>query len=215
MRYVTTAWRVVAERLYGKAVPDNTHVGAGATAGLVGRWPGVDQLSIGPYLDGDRYDHNLGQTTFGHGGYFSPRLFLRSGIYADLLTSEMRAFMIKARVAVGAAHKETDFTPFLPLSPDGREFAAEKQTDFDYSAEILAGLALGSHLQLGGAFSLRRSRVQSVEVGAGGPVNTGTDYNDIAGLVVLRGSWEGRRYLVSRDLPSAAFSDLYTTTGWP
>ena len=92
------------------------------------------------------------------------------------------------------AHKEEDFTPFFPLGPDGREYVASIDTTLDYSVEVLAAIALGRHLQLGGAFSLRRNRLV---------------YSDVAGLVVLRGSWEPRGALVSRDLPSSALMDMY------
>jgi len=190
---ITTSWRGVAERLDGEDVQTNTHLGVGVSAGVVAKWRGFDQLSAGPYVDIDRYTHNVGFTTFGHGGYFSPRLFLRAGLYADLLTAELRSFIVKARVSGGVSRKEEDFSDFFPLAPDGREYVALIQTAVEHSVEALAAVALGKHLQLGGAF-LRRNRL---------------DYNDLMGLLVLRGSWEARGALVSRDLPTSALADMY------
>jgi hypothetical protein len=217
-RWLTTSFRGIAQRLQGQDVQDNTRVGAGATGGVAARTKGIDQLSIGPYFDADRYERNLGATTFGHGGYFSPRLFVRYGLYADLLTAEMRRFMVKARVAVGLAYKETDFTAYFPLAPDGQEYPAEKETDLDYSGELVAGVALGSHLQLGGAVSVRRSRIRSLSQPPpppGAMIEPRADYNDLPALLVLRGSWGERPFVLSRDLPTVALSDMFTGTGWP
>ena len=160
-----------------------------------------DYITVGPNVTYESYRKNLGQFTFGQGGYYSPQRVIMVGAAGQFLTREGRQYMIRGGASLGRFSSRSAASPcfplgnpVLPLNPDCvTGFAASSATGNSYSAEAVGVRRLSDHLQLGGGVIWRRS----------------PQYDDKLGLVFLRYLFDPRPAVMSTDVPDAVFQRLY------
>jgi cellulose synthase operon protein C len=181
------------EGLNGEQVADNWRVATTAGIAYDLKLAGFDYAVLGVALSFDRFDKNLSQFTFGHGGYFSPQRYWRVGPSVDFMTEENRNWMIKGRISAGRTGNREDTAPLFPLNPDGRMYAAASGGGGAYDIELAAVRSLNSYLQFGALATSRHS----------------PQYNDYAAMGFVRVLFEPRKSVLSSDLRSAASRDLF------
>ena len=116
----TIGGELSAAYLSGLNVADNDH------EALTLRWrrqfeaPGLQAGFWG--LDGmfETYRRNLGAFTWGHGGYWSPRMHGRLRLSVDARTKDLQPFVLHGRFGVGPGYAAVEPAPFFPSAPDGR-----------------------------------------------------------------------------------------------
>lgn len=93
------------------------------------------QLRVGPELYVSGFSENLSAFTPGHGGYFSPRLFVKSGLVADYLV-EQTSRRVRLTGSLGYAFSESASADGLPLEGGLPGFvAASRSSGLAYSLE--------------------------------------------------------------------------------
>jgi tetratricopeptide (TPR) repeat protein len=163
-------------------------------------FPVFDYFTVGPNLSYESYRKNLGQFTFGQGGYYSPQRTVMFGVSSQFLTAEARQYMIRGGASVGRFTTRSAASPcfplgaVLPLNPVCvTGFTASSGTGTSYSAEAVGVRRLSDHLQLGGGVIWRRS----------------PQYDDKLGMVFLRYLFDPRPAVMSTDIPDSMFQRLY------
>ncbi len=103
-------------RVTGDDVARNKRTGA--TGGFYVRW--IDQpgqrLTAGADLTFYRFEKNLRNFTFGHGGYFSPQRYLALSLPVDW-TARNGNLVYQLSASVGVQHFRENETPFYPDDP--------------------------------------------------------------------------------------------------
>src|SRR5262249_27246625 len=130
------------------------------------------------------FDKNLSQFTLGHGGYFSPDYLIQPVGSLNFLTHEGRPFIVKGDIGLGFQNHHQETSPYFPLAPDGRFYAASTDSGFVFYGELLAVARLSAHWQLGGGGAARRT----------------ADYHDESGLLFVRYLLQARPAVFSSDL---------------
>ena len=109
------------------------------------------ELSLGMFLTASRFERNSEFFTFGHGGYFSPRLLVMGGPSVELVAKPCGRFWLEAALAGGLLHYETEDSPKYPLlhqgKPDGLDPAAREEAWGRFRGEDFTGAGYGGHLR--------------------------------------------------------------------
>ena len=172
----------------GMNVADNTHFSVQIAPSYDLHLPSFDSFSIGPSYQYDRFNRNLSEFTFGHGGYFSPQANHKIGASVNLQSAEGRDFIIRAELFAGW---ETNFqasSPVFPLSNSGERFPAVHQAAASVTGEGAFAYRVTPRLILGGLVRVQQS----------------PQYNDVLVGLSLKLSWGDRPALFGSDLPTAA-----------
>ncbi len=97
-----------------------------------------------------RYDEDLGEFTFGHGGYYSPQRYVSLSVPLDLYGKKDRwSYLLRASLSI--ANSKDDTTPFYPNDPD-LQLEAEQEAPFTDIEPFYLG---GSDTRFGYALSGR------------------------------------------------------------
>jgi len=139
----------------------------------------------------EHYEKNLSQFTLGHGGYFSPDYLIQPVGSVNLLTHEGRPFIVKSDIGLGFQNHHQESSPFFPLEPDGRRYAATTESGFVFSGELLGVARLAEHWQAGFGGAARRT----------------AHFHDESGLFFVRYLFEPRPAVFSSDFEY--FHDIY------
>lgn len=170
-------------RLTGSEVRTNHRIeaygaltrGAFATSGT--------QVRIGPEIFFQYHDRNLSHFTWGHGGYFSPRMLGRLSLLGALETN-LFDMPLRLRAGLGYQTQNEAAAPLYPLAPDGREYAASSSQ------------GLAATLELAGQ---RRLNAQGWAIEFALREQASPAYNEFAGLLRIRydfgHSTSGRAFL--------------------
>jgi Tfp pilus assembly protein PilF len=184
---VSGAW------LEGRQVDDNQQVAVNLSVSRTFQPKGFDYLSLGPTVSFEHYQNNLSQFTLGHGGYFSPSRLFQLGLATNFLTTEGQWFVLSGNASLGFQTQREESSPFFPLNPDGRSYAADSSTGITGSLELKGIMRLSEHWQLGGGVSVRQT----------------ADFADQAGMLFLRFLFKPRTAVLSTDIPSPLFQTIY------
>ncbi|PWV59139.1 cellulose synthase subunit BcsC-related outer membrane protein [Plasticicumulans acidivorans] len=114
---------------------------------------GFDHFTLGPRVDWAAYDENLSQFTLGHGGYDSPQRRLGLALGANFLTREGQSQLLRGDLQIGWQTRREDASPYLPLSPDGREYPASEDRGLASRLRLQAIWRLSPYWQTGLAAS--------------------------------------------------------------
>lgn len=182
-----------AELVTGTHVADNQRLMADASLGYRLKIVGFDYAVLGLGVSTDHYSKNLGQFTYGHGGYFSPQRYWRVGPSFDFMTAENGRFMLRGRIAAGRTGKREDAAPLFPLEPDGRFYAESRGTGNAFDIELAGAWQVSDSVQAGALLARR----------------TSPQYRDYAVMGFIRFLFEPRGSVLSSDIRRAASDNLY------
>ena len=174
------------EHLIGTHVAANRRRAAAVSAGRDLGLPGFAYSSLSMSAGLDAYDRNLSRYTIGHGGYFSPQSYKKAGVAFDFMTDEGKRWLVRGRAEGARTWKREDPAPFLPLTPDGRVYAANRNKGHEASARLSAVTMLGSHVQVGASLARGIS----------------PQFSDKTAMLEVRVLFSPRQGVVSTDLPS-------------
>jgi tetratricopeptide (TPR) repeat protein len=118
------------------------------------------RITTGLGISSFGYDRNLGQYTFGHGGYFSPQAFLTVGVPIDW-GQRVGALAWRVQAFGGVQRFRAEATPFFPDDPamqaaaaglGDASYASSRSTGPGYNLSLVADYALSPQLSVGGYF---------------------------------------------------------------
>lgn len=118
------------------------------------------RLSTGFGISAFGYDRNLGQYTFGHGGYFSPQAFVTVGVPIDW-AQRVGALAWRLQAFGGVQRFRASASPFFPDDPGMQAaaaglgdavYASSGNTGPGYNLSLVADYALSPQLSVGGYF---------------------------------------------------------------
>lgn len=146
---------------WGWNVLDNWSVWSTASAGRTDNLGPVD-LTLGAYFDIRRFERDLDHHTYGHGGYFSPQLFLAMGPLARLTSAGCNLYAFDIEASLGWFWYRTDDSDrYLLTGDDPLAFAPGAQDELlrSYDGDVKSGISgrlrgqgmilLSEHIALG------------------------------------------------------------------
>ncbi len=199
--------------LNGKRVADNWMISGTTGLGYSFDVPEFDYLTIGPTLTAQHYDKSLNHYTLGHGGYFSPKFYVNTGLGLSFLTNEGQKYIAKGSLIGGYQYFDESKTPWFPTGGlagfsqntnavirnggdilfNGSPFYDRNQDDgISFSTEVKGAWLVFPHVQFGGGFFARRT----------------ADYEDYGVGAFIRVFFLPRKALFSTDIPDYLFSSV-------
>lgn len=159
---------------------------------------GIENFSyftIGPSVQYEAYQHNANHFTFGYGGYFSPQSMLTAGLASQFFTKELERFLLKGNFNIGLQLKREE----------AEAFSIGCKTDMDevYNSTSTSGLA--TSLEMLAAYKITNNWIGS----AAFMIRNAISYDDIAIMVNLTYSFDGRNGLIQRDLKEHWWQKLF------
>ena len=145
----------------------------------------ADYFRVGPFLSYLSYRENLSHFTLGHGGYYSPQSSLSVGVAMDWLTAEGRTKQFRLRAALGYEQAENDDAPRFPLDDTGGEYDGSTSSGVGVNLRGEGMWLLHAHLMAGGYAGFASAE----------------EYDESFAGVLLRVPFDGRKAVVSSDLP--------------
>ncbi|MEQ9619607.1 MAG: cellulose synthase subunit BcsC-related outer membrane protein [Deltaproteobacteria bacterium] len=147
-------------------------------------------ISLGLFFTSEHFERNSNFFTLGHGGYFSPEIFIMTGPTLGIVTRSYKSFWLSAQGTVGYLYFRTEDAPFLPLRNDKSdgEFKGETSSRIGFDINIETLKLLTPHIALG----------------AFGDINRSADFTELSAGLTLR------YYLFSRTgLAPSKSNDLW------
>lgn len=143
---------------WGKNVEGNNAVYGTVSAGRTFN-RGDFNVSLGLFFTSEHFERNSNFFTFGHGGYFSPEIFIMTGPTLGIETSPYKSLWVSAQGTVGYLYFRTEDAPFLPLSNDKSdgEFKGETSSRLGFDINIETIKLLTPHIALGVFGDINRS----------------------------------------------------------
>lgn len=185
-----------AHSITGKNVTTNSRYELGGGVYLPVSRSASSSLTVGMNVDLLSYDKNLGQFTYGQGGYFSPQRYASLTLPLDWSGRDGRmSWRLNASIGVQSFRED----PFpSPLTSGTTPFAASgtRDTGVAYNFAAIVEFQIAPQLYLGGAFGFNNAR----------------DYRQVTGNAYLRYVFGGSG---SRSVPAESttlkpFSSPYT-----
>lgn len=137
-------------RLQGEHIPENDTFDLRLQFDRALRPAKPASVVVGPYIEYQAFERNLGFFTFGHGGYFSPQRLVGTGIAASYNSVDARQRVFRAHVDFGYQEFEQAQAPYFPLAPDGRTYRYSEDTHTLVRFEVKSAFKLTAHW-IGGA----------------------------------------------------------------
>lgn len=142
---------------WGNNVEGNNAVYGTVSAGRTFNIYELD-ISLGLFFTSEHYERNSNFFTFGHGGYFSPDVFIMTGPILGIATPPYKSFWFSAQGTVGYLYFRTDDSPFLPLRNQSEgEFEGETASRLGFDLNIEALKLLTPQIALGAFGDINRS----------------------------------------------------------
>lgn len=171
------------ERLVGKNIVENTRLRGEARISRLFMPDKSDYFTAGPFVRVESYDTNTNYFTFGHGGYFSPELFVQSGIGLNYRSPELRRSMVQIDAELAGEHVREGAAFENPLTQSGERFSSRSNSELSGSLKI-------KYLSL-----LSEKWMISAQAG----VTSSSQFQDARIGVTLRRTFGGRKAVTSRD----------------
>lgn len=143
---------------WGKNVKGNNAVYGTVSTGRTFTGKDLD-LSLGLFFTTQHFERNSNFFTFGHGGYFSPDIFIMTGPTIRIETKPYKSYYLNAEAAAGYLYFRTEDSPFLPLEDKGSEgrFSGEDTSRIGFDLNIEALKLVTPHVALGAFGDINRS----------------------------------------------------------
>ncbi|MBI5664319.1 MAG: BCSC C-terminal domain-containing protein [Nitrospirae bacterium] len=166
---------------WGENITGNYSVSGTLSAGRTDRIL-KGEANAGMFLTSRHYDKNTAFFTFGHGGYYSPDIFLIAGPFVRYKTEACKDFWFDGEVSAGYLYFRTEDAPHYPKADDSAALlnsAAQTDLSGEYEGEKKSTVGLSLKLK---AVKLIHD---NIGVGAYLHGNNSADFNEFsAGLVV-------------------------------
>ncbi|MEM6532308.1 MAG: cellulose synthase subunit BcsC-related outer membrane protein [Myxococcota bacterium] len=138
------------------------------------------KVAVGANVLGMGYERNLSQFTLGHGGYFSPQVFIRAGV-PFTWTNREGDLQWRAVVDPGVNWFRTDQINYFPSFPElNQSRAAIEGAELAYAAQSIGSFSLNAIGEVDYALSA------NFRIGARLDVHTAQDYTEYTGGVFVR-----------------------------
>lgn len=147
----------------GFHVWDNTRFTVDLSSGGTWRVFDGDELSTGLFLYAENFSRNSNYFTYGHGGYYSPKLMTMTGPFVRYRSDCCRLYWFDIQASVGWLHQETEDAPRYPLLDDGAPtlsaaaqadangtFEGETSDELGHALRVEGWRLFSDHLALGG-----------------------------------------------------------------
>ncbi|MEH6489112.1 cellulose synthase subunit BcsC-related outer membrane protein [Hyphomonas oceanitis] len=186
---------IEATSLHGENTADNSKLALGVAANRNFARKGFAYLVSGLFYQFQSYDENTNFFTPGHGGYFSPQTFHRTGVSLNAQTNPMKHWILKADAAVAYESVSEDPVRANPLLRGTQPLIGGSDS---------SGLA--------GALDLSAARRIAPEIILSGNLSAiqSEAYEDVRVGLALTWVPGGRDGLVRNDLPQ----DPFNPTAW-
>lgn len=136
-RDVWSSVRVGADHYGGEDVWQNFAVTGDAAVGRsFSRKAGT--LSLGGFLSAAHYDRNSDFYTLGHGGYFSPSVFVMAGPTVRFQTDVGKPWWLDAQASAGYLYYETEKSPVYPRKDRPERYGEDRFSGLGYSGSFKA-----------------------------------------------------------------------------
>lgn len=156
-----------ADYYWGDDVWRNFSLLANVALGKSFSWE-AGTFSVGAFLTATHYDRNSDFYTLGHGGYFSPSVFLMTGPTFRFRTEPGKDWWVDAEASAGYLYYETDSSPLYPEYGSLDRYDGEHFSGAGYSGGLRAVRLITSHLALGMNAEVNKSSAYTRwSVGAG------------------------------------------------
>ncbi|ROQ89899.1 cellulose synthase subunit BcsC-related outer membrane protein [Desulfosoma caldarium] len=127
--------RLGADHYGGKGVWQNFAVTGDASMGRnFSKKAGV--VSLGGFVSAARYDRNSDFYTLGHGGYFSPSVFVMAGPTARFQTHEDQPWWLNVQASAGYLYYKTEKSPVYPRKDRPERYAEDRFSGLGYSGSF-------------------------------------------------------------------------------
>lgn len=133
----------------GESIPDNQHLHTNFALMRVFYPDGFHYLNFGPVATFYGYSKNLGNHTFGHGGYFSPSIAAQGTFNLQAMTLEGKSYLVKGEFGLGVQSNNQDSAALFPTEPDGRTFRREDETSLIMISDLQALFRLTENWSFG------------------------------------------------------------------
>ncbi len=106
--------------------------------------------STGLYFSAEHFEHNSDYFTYGHGGYFSPKVLLGTGPFFHLQTKKCRTYFYDLSIGTGVLYYKTKDSPYYPFSRkiEGK-YKGKDFLGFGYKIKFLLKKLISPHLEAG------------------------------------------------------------------
>lgn len=167
-------------RLLGHNVEDNTRAEVGAGVYKYLQNDETTQTTVGLSLLGLKYRENLGQFTYGHGGYFSPQTFVSLGVPVAWSMRD-KNWSVQLKGSAGMQVIQQDSADYFP---GDAAMQAQASSILGYPAEYASDSSSGIGYSFSGAGEYRVDR--NVFVGGHFGLDNAQDYRQWNGGLYLR-----------------------------
>ncbi len=104
--------------------------------------------STGLFLSAEHFEHNSDYFTYGHGGYFSPKVLLVTGPFFHLQTKKCRTYLCDISIGSGALYYKTKDSPHYPFSPEiGEKYRGREFFGLGYKIKVLLRKLITPHFE--------------------------------------------------------------------
>ncbi|PWR20491.1 cellulose biosynthesis protein BcsC [Zavarzinia compransoris] len=177
-------------RLEGENVADNSQIEATVGAYFRPYRTERSELKAGINLSYMAFDENLGEFSFGHGGYFSPQTFYSVAFPVEYTgTSESGKWKYNVGGAVGYQSYDKDAAPYFPTDPEMQAILdRESASGLIATSFYPASSANGFGASLKGSVDYSFDRLTTV--GAAASYNGFGDYSETSALIYMKRALE-------------------------
>ncbi|WP_073038492.1 cellulose synthase subunit BcsC-related outer membrane protein [Desulfacinum infernum] len=140
--------RIGADHYWGEGVWRNFSLSGDAAFGRSFPWK-AGTVSAGAFLSAAHYDRNTDFYTLGHGGYFSPSVFVMAGPTLRFQTDPGRTWWLDAEASAGYLYYETESSPVHPRRDRPERYAGDRFSGLGYSGSLRAVKLLTPHWAVG------------------------------------------------------------------
>ncbi len=140
--------RVGADHYHGENVWRNSSVSGDVAVGQSYPWK-AGTVSVGAFFAAAHYDRNTDFYTLGHGGYFSPSLFVMAGPTVRYRTDPDKPWWLDAQASAGYLYYKTDSSPVYPRHDGHEKYPEDRYSGLGYSGSFKAVRLLKPHWAVG------------------------------------------------------------------
>lgn len=157
---------ISASHLDGRNTLSNSMIAGGVSLSQAIAKDGFDYLVTGPFYQFQSYDRNTNFYSAGHGGYFSPQKFHRTGWSVNARTEPLKDWIIKADGAVAFESIREDASRQFPLSDQqgmwiggGKNSGAAASLDFAMARRLGREVIMSANLSATASEAFKDLRV--------------------------------------------------------
>ncbi|MDY6908581.1 MAG: cellulose synthase subunit BcsC-related outer membrane protein [Thermodesulfobacteriota bacterium] len=140
--------RVGADHYRGEELWRNFSVSGDVAVGQIYHWK-AGTVSVGAFLAATHYDRNSDFYTLGHGGYFSPSIFVMAGPTVRYRTDPDKPWWLDAQASAGYLYYKTDSSPVYPRHDRPEKYSEDRFSGLGYSGSFKSVRLLKPHWAVG------------------------------------------------------------------